>query len=198
MDAYAYSLQSSSEQLTSLLARLAPGRGQAILESVTSVCFVSIDCPPDDFQFDENFNPQTWERGRVFGPDLEIRWRRHLGHYAVLLIADISLDVSEAAVPGITFPKPTLLSKIEGDGGAIGVVLWGEWQGRDPDLEDELPSQDRHYWYEARIPQFLAYPWPNDTRRLALEIAQYQVPSPDSFPGDRIYRFVRLAPERSQ
>lgn len=185
--AWAYSLTLSSPQLAILLQNLESNFGQAILENVACLRFVGVARPPDLFRFDNNFDPGKWERGRAFGEEMELRWRLRGDEYAALLIVESPLILTDDSQSWVSLPSPTSLAR---DEKLQQVILWGEWQ--DPEEEDELPDQDRYWWYEERIPQFLGYPWINADSRLALLVARYRVPSTPSFSGDFIYRFVGL------
>lgn len=190
--AWAYSLTLSSPQLANLLQNLESNFGQAILEDVACLRFVGVARPPEPFRFDDNFDPGKWERGRAFGEEMELRWRRRGNEYAALLIAESPLILADDPQTRVSLPAPTSLSR---DEELQQVILWGEWQ--DPEEEDELPDPNRHWWYEERIPQFLDYPWINEDSRLALRVARYRAPSPPGFPGDFIYRFVGLTAMRA-
>jgi hypothetical protein len=191
--AFAYSLSLSDKQLTDLLEAHEASFQYAILECVAAIQFVTVARPPDDFHFDANFQPQYWERGHAFGEEMELRWRRRRSEFAVLLISESPLTQSA----GIPLSDMTELSRVESEE-PLQIALWGEWQ--DPDEETELKpleSQGRQWWYEERIPQFLGYPHPARADYLAIEVACYRESSQsaqDDFPGDYIYRFVRLVP----
>lgn len=191
----AYPMTLSAAQLKTLLSYLELQFGQVIMENVTDMCFPAINRLPDNFHFDANFDISLWEKGRAFGEQMELRWRRRGGQYAVLLITDIPLLLS----PDITnevgaLPEAKSLERIESET-PLQITLWGEWQN--PAEEPDLPGRERPYWYEERIPRFLAYPWSGHDKQLAIEVAQYRVltdnsqPEPE-FPADSIYRFVRV------
>lgn len=188
--AWAYSLALPAPQLAALLHSLESDFGHAILENVACLRFVGVARPPDEFHFDSGFNPQEWELGRAFGGQMELRWRRRGNLYASLLIVESRLTLADDLQAEITLPEPIPLER---DEELLKVILWGEWQ--DPEEEEELPDKTRHWWYEERIPQFLGYPWTSKDNHLALEVARYRAPAPtdaEPFPGDFIYRFVRL------
>jgi hypothetical protein len=205
--AWAYSLTLPTAKLVALLQTLEPNVAQAILEwnlglsifeSLTEkprIRFVSIARPPDEFHFNNDFDPQQWERGRTFGEQMELRWRRRDNEFAVLLITETPLTLPDEVQAEMgELPEPTALERCDGDE-PLKMILWGEWQ--DPKAEPELPDPARHWWYEERIPQFLGYPWGSSDSHLAIEVARYcesNTADSEPFPGDFVYRFVRLLP----
>jgi hypothetical protein len=193
--AAAYSLRMTAAQIKALLGYLESQFGWVIVENVVDIQFLSVAQKPDGFRFDRTFDHTFCERGRAFGEQMEVRWRRKHDRYVILLLAEAPVAFSPEAAVGIEpLPEPTLLVKLESDP-SLQVVLWGEWQ--DPKAEPDLPSPSRPYWYETRIPKFLAYPWDKPVKRLAIEVSRYreQPQKPDTpldWPADFIYRFVRL------
>ena len=191
----AYPMTLSAEQLKTLLECLESQFGQAILENVADICFPAINRLPDNFRFDDTFDLSVCEKGRAFGEQMELRWRRRGEQYVALLITDIPLSLPHNVDNEVgELPEPKPLESVESET-PLQITLWGEWQ--DPNAEEDLPSQSRPYWYEERIPKFLAYPWHECDYRLAIEVAQYRVlpNAPEAepgFPGDYIYRFVRV------
>lgn len=201
--AWAYSWTLPAAQLAALLRAQEPSLAQTILErnlglstfeslvEQPPIRFISVARPPDQFHFDDRFDPHEWECGRAFGETMELRWRRRGGEFAVLLIAESSLTLPDDAQAEIELPEPVSLHR---DDELIKMILWGEWQN--PKLEPELPPNPaRHWWYEERIPQFLGYPWVDNDGHLAIEVARYRASAPsdtEPFPGDFVYRFVRL------
>lgn len=196
--AFAYSFSLTGTKLASLLCGLESDFAQVILEKVTAIRFASVASPPDEFHFSDGFDPQRWERGRGFGEQMELRWRRRGNDFVVLLISE-----SPPSLPAETqekigeLPKPVKLTRVESDPPQR-VVLWGEWQDRNVEPELREPEyQGRHWWYEERIPKFLGYPFAYREEHLAIEVACYRAPPPpciEQHPSDKIYRFIRLVP----
>ncbi len=192
--AVAYSMTLSAQQLKGLLAYLDEQFAQAVLEAVSEICFRAIGRPPDNLQFDGGFDPSFWERGRAFGEELELRWRRRSGKFLTLLIAERPLSLPTGGAGELEdLPEPKELGRTEIP--PRHVILWGTWQ--DPATETDLPDPTHLYWYEQHIPRFLAYPSGAPARRLAIEVASYHAPldTPNTgphFPGDFVWRFVRV------
>jgi len=193
--AVAYSLRIAADQLKALLGYLESQLGWVIVENVVDIQFLSVAQKPGGFRFDHTFDPTFCECGRAFGEQMEVRWRRKHDRYVVLLLAEAPVTLLSGAAAGIEpLPEPTVLVKLERDP-SLQVTLWGEWQN--PEAEPDLPSPSRPYWYETRIPKFLAYPWDKPVKRLAIEVARYRVQpqkpdTPPDWPADFIYRFVCL------
>jgi hypothetical protein len=203
--AFAYSFDLPQTALATLLKHLESNFGQAIFESVQFVSvlhppdvqFVSVARPPDGFRFDDTFDPEEWERGRAFGEQVELRWRRRGDVFPVLIVSESPLNLATAGSGEIVqLPEPEILERVNDDP-PLQMILWGEWQDPDPNAEPDLPDPNRHWWYEERIPRFLGYPWDVETKRLAIEVARYRASSEsggETEPGDFIYRFVQLRP----
>lgn len=191
----AYSMKLSVTHLKALLVHLDKEFGQAILEGVADISFPAIGRPPDNRHFDDRFDLTLWERGRAFGERLELRWRRREEQFVTLLMTDAPLSLPSGVAGEVgALPEPTSLELVETKV-PLQVILWGEWQ--DPKEETELPDPTRPYWYEQRIPRFLAYPWNGHAKRLAIEVASYRVLPGDpegrpDFSGDVVYRFVKV------
>jgi len=193
--AFAYSLTLSARQLTVCLSSLDAHFEQAILEGVADICFVGVARVPHNFQFDDAFTPQHWERGRAFGVHTELRWRRRGDAFVVLLIAEAPVTIPTSAQQEIeTLPEPVQLDRVQ-DEPPLRAILWGEWQNpTDPMMRRDLPDLHRDWWYEERIPKFLDYPYYASVTTLAVEVARYRVLSQMvvDTPGDFVYRFVQL------
>ena len=66
-----------SGKLAETLAALRPHAPYAILERVDDLTFPSPD---------ERIDQAWWPRGRIFGPDLDLRWEQQGEHYHVVLV----------------------------------------------------------------------------------------------------------------
>lgn len=212
--AVAISLSLSRDPLKALLQYLETSFGQAILEGVEDICFVGVGRAPDHFHFDAAFDLGQWERGRAFGEEMELRWRRRGSRYALLLISENAVSLPPHLTEGIDpFPEPIPLEQLPDDP-PLHIILWGSWQ--DPEAEPDLPISQRPFWYEAQVPRFLAYPcdqpepYRNDRPkpRPAIRISRYRTLQTDpqapnrsqeqddlqgsDGPEDLIYRFVSV------
>lgn len=186
----AYSLKLSNRQLRLLLNSLESKFEQAILEAVIEMGFVSIGRPPDDFHFDEAFDLTKWERGRAFGTEMELRWRRRGDDFLSLLICESPLSLTPEVASEIgALGDARFLDRVE----TAQMRLWGEWQ--DPEAETDLRGTSRQWWYEERVPKFLAYPFDDREKYLAIRVARYRVRN-EARQADAarnfVYRFIRL------
>jgi hypothetical protein len=91
MMSLAYSLKLSNQQLTLLVKSLESKFEQAILEAIVEIDFLSLRRPPDNFHFDDAFDLSKWERGRAFGTEMELRWRRRGDDFLSLIICESPL-----------------------------------------------------------------------------------------------------------
>jgi hypothetical protein len=186
----AYSLKLSNRQLTLLLKSLESEIEQTILESVVEVKFVSIGRPPDDFHFDDAFDLTKWERGRAFGTEMELRWRRRGDDFLLLIVCETPLSLTpevESAIGALGDAR--FLDRVE----TIQARLWGEWQ--DPEAETDLLGTYLHWWYEERVPKFLPYPFNEPEPYLAIKVARYRVRDEaqrEDAGRNFVYRFIRL------
>jgi hypothetical protein len=190
MMSLAYSLKLSNQQLTLLVKSLESKFEQAILEAIVEIDFLSLRRPPDNFHFDDAFDLSKWERGRSFGTEMELRWRRRGDDFLSLIICESPLLLAPevGAIIG-TLGNARFLDRVE----TVQVRLWGEWQ--DPEAETDLLGTNRHWWYEERVPKFLAYPLNEREKNPAVRVARYRVRD-ESRQKDTarnfVYRFVRL------
>lgn len=186
----AYSLKLSNQQLTLLLRSMESSFEQVILEGVVDLNFVSVGRPPDEFHFDDAFELTQWQRGRAFGAEMELRWRARGEDFLSLIICETPLSLPAGAESGIgTLGDARFLDRVE----TVQVRLWGEWQ--DPEEETDLLGTNRHWWYEERVPKFLAYPLIAPEIHPAILVARYRVRD-EMRQGDTerdfVYRFIRL------
>jgi len=123
-----------------------------------------------------------WEEGRVFSPQLEVRWRRvREDSYDALILSE--RDIAEEGFHKIG----ESWQAVKGDLDRRGFYLWGTHRPRQK--EDWRGHLEHPYWLEVRIPRPLHYP---------IEAAG----AGESFPrvGYHLYldsfgvvRFIRLA-----
>jgi hypothetical protein len=189
--ALAYSLNVTELQLSALLGALESQFGWAILENVLDMQFCRVGQELPALRFDQTFTLPLYDRGRAFGEQLEVRWRRKEPGYVVLVVAEARLDPLQKIVEDLgALPEPILLENC----GSLQVVLWGEYYNFQNEGESDNSQNRDRYWYEARVPKLLSYPWEAPDRRLILEVARYHEAREQgtSHPTDFIYRFVRL------
>ncbi len=134
---------------------------------------------PDDIRFikksDSNSagNLFDWDRGRLFGENVELRWLKRKNGFYVVIISEngrvpVKLNIEEI--------NPVREREI---------YLWGENIEKSGNTTDD--------WYEQRIPRILNYPV-NATKirgRLKLIVKEYSLASDKS----TVHRYVGLKEE---
>lgn len=123
--AISYKFKLSEDKLTELIERYRNKLSYGILEGITEIHIDLTDNLTEQLKRLEDFH-----KGRLFGPTLELRWRRSSGgHFRCLVITDEDDDAK-----GIELEE---VREVE-------YLLWGE--------------KRKELWEEARIPRLLKYP----------------------------------------
>ena len=95
----------------------------------------------------------NWLRGRAFGPEMEVRWRRIDEGYDVHLLTEVAQELDgweEIHLGGEAGMKTSDTS----------ILLWGTHRQYLPSTHIQAGEEDevRHEWIETRIPRPLCYP----------------------------------------
>lgn len=101
---------------------------------------------------------QQWTAGHLFGPALELRWRRKTGQFSVCLLSEaITLPADLPQRQTVVVERQELLLR-----------LWGEH------TDNDLDKEGKPFWWEAQIPRLLYYPVTGQPRTVGLRVAAYR------------------------
>ena len=106
---------------------------------------------------DENF--ETWERGRIFHNDFELRWEKHNADFVIVYIGESKT---------LTLPHIKLLSGVESHD--VSYYLWGERMTADTLKSIDQPDAE-NLFLELQIPRLLSYPVSNQQDKLRVKLS---------------------------
>ncbi len=139
MEGYLYSKNVPLFEVGSSLSESSTLFSYLIQESQSEIRFDCFGVPEEDWQ--------PWERGRAFGPELEIRWQE-MGEQLFQLLA-----LSD--VPRHEFDRKGWKRKEVEAGGDGRIYLWGRHRSFLTGMEEKNGIQE---WLQAGIPRVLQYP----------------------------------------
>ena len=130
-------------------------------------------------KYDKDENFETWEYGRIFHNDFELRWEKHDGVFVAVYIGKLK------ALP---MPNTKSLSDFEIQDDSY--YLWGEKMTVDT-LKLINQSEIANLFLELQIPRLLCYPVSNRNEKVRVKIAARQYLNSETGTLE-FYRFRHL------
>ena len=134
----------------------------------------------------ELLDPETpfgsWERGRVFCSEVEMRWEKLNGAYQSVVVGNAS--------PIEGFSPAEELDLAGANVQICGYQLWGQRvEGEQLDLIGTEHEPNRPIYLELRVPRLLRYPVSSEAHQVRLKVREYVDPK----SGELLYyRFLGL------
>lgn len=129
------------------------------------------------YKASENF--ETWERGRIFHNDFELRWEKQDGAFVVVYIGEPK---------ALSMPNTKLLSDFETQDDYY--YLWGQKMTAD-DLKRIEQPETANLFLELQIPRLLCYPVSNRNGKFRVKLSARHYLNSEKGTLE-FYRFLQL------